>query len=666
MRMGRRGSRARCSVVFALAVMLCCAVLAGTAYADEIVEDASAEVAAVPQVAEGIDAQPSYDNAVFTDVRDVLSPNVSALNSIGDPAEGDDAEAEALAVVGTMPYPVSATARQDAARSMLSMINDLRSSAGSAALVWDVELEKAALQRAAELTVLFSHTRPSGSSCFTAFPSSTAGSRGENIAMGSLDATGAYNAWKNSPGHYANMVNGDFSSVGVAGVLYSGSYYWVQVFAGSPGSGMTTSSDNAEHVYTVQVQDSCVTHVAIEPDTLVFGVHQSANLPTVRVEFKGASALGYRLNGSVGYNSSLFAWRIANASVAGFSDAEHLYGLRKGTTTCSVTSPTSAVVTASFRVTVSPIVRLAGADALETMKAITSNGFADGSCESVVVATMEGYWDALTSSALAGLKGCPILLTDKNDLSVEAAREMARLSVKTVYIAGGEDAVSKQVAQQIGNLPQSYPQLAAGVSVKRLAGADAVGTALKLYEEGRGSWGSTAVVATAYTFQDALSVSPYAYRKGAPVFLANATTRVLDDATVQAIRSGGFTRVVITGGTAAVSSAVESQLNGIEVERLGGATAYETSVEIAKWCLGQGMSVDCMGIATGASYYDALSGSALCGKNNAVLVLVSDDYLYSIDAFVHPNASAITKAFLFGGPAAVSNATYALATNALL
>ena len=288
------------------------------------------------------------------------------------------------------------------------------------------------------------------------------------------------------------------------------------------------------------------------------------------------------------------------------------------------------------------------------MTSITKQGFKAGSCSAVVVATMGGYWDALSASALAGLEGCPILLTDGSSLSSQTASEIKRLGASKVYVVGGTAAVSSKVASSLKAVP--------GVkSVKRLAGDVAVNTALEIYKEGKGRWGKTAVVATSETFQDALSVSPYAYAKKAPIFLANASTHKLDPQVLSAIKNGGFSRVVIVGGTAAISSQLENQqLKGIVCKRLAGPTAYETSGVIAKWCLTQGMSSATAGVATGASYYDALAGAALCGKSNAALVLVADGWTSNVSGFLKLNKSDIERVFVFGGPAAVSASTYNL------
>lgn len=292
--------------------------------------------------------------------------------------------------------------------------------------------------------------------------------------------------------------------------------------------------------------------------------------------------------------------------------------------------------------------RFSGMTALDTMYYI-SMSFTKS--DAVVVATMDGYWDALTASALAGLHDCPIVLTEGKNLSDRASRAILNSGASKVYIAGGPAAVSTGVESAIKKLN--------GVStVKRLAGDIAIDTALKIYEEGKGSWGKTAVVATSGTFQDALSVSPYAYAKRAPIFLANASTHKLDPQVLSAIKGGGFDRVVIVGGTAAISSDVEGQLSGIETKRLAGPTAYETSGAIAAWCLTEGMTAANTGVATGSSYYDALAGAALCGLNNSALVLVDDGYRTNIDKFIAKNKNSVRDVLVFGGPAAVSDGTF--------
>jgi hypothetical protein len=60
-------------------------------------------------------------------------------------------------------------------------------------------------------------------------------SKAENIAAGQCKATDVFTAWKNSPGHDANMLGSAYTVIGVSQVTVPGSpytYYWVTDFGG--------------------------------------------------------------------------------------------------------------------------------------------------------------------------------------------------------------------------------------------------------------------------------------------------------------------------------------------------------------------------------------------------------------------------------------------------
>jgi hypothetical protein len=79
-----------------------------------------------------------------------------------------------------------------------------------------------AMLRAAEVQIRFSHDRPNGESCFSAFPAREYHSVGENIAIGHTDPTDVMNAWMNSPGHKENILDPSFQSVGVGCFAFKG------------------------------------------------------------------------------------------------------------------------------------------------------------------------------------------------------------------------------------------------------------------------------------------------------------------------------------------------------------------------------------------------------------------------------------------------------------
>ena len=167
-------------------------------------------------------------------------------------AQGDTGSLENEAA-GMIKATVSVNYYQEEARSMLAMVNEFRT--GSEAWAWnssdtekvqypglnefvyDYDLEKIAIQRAEELISSYSHTRPDGTSCFTAYTGKFAeGSKGENIAYGYESAEDVFEAWRedndsySGQGHRRNML-GAYKSIGIACVVYNGRKYWVQEFS---------------------------------------------------------------------------------------------------------------------------------------------------------------------------------------------------------------------------------------------------------------------------------------------------------------------------------------------------------------------------------------------------------------------------------------------------
>lgn len=121
------------------------------------------------------------------------------------------------------------------AEQVLGIVNARRAEAGLEPLTMNYTLVSAAKVRAAEIVQSFSHTRPNGTSCFTAWDEAGVGysGAGENIAGGQWSAESVMNAWMNSEGHRANILDGSFTQIGIACYYDPDSpygYYWVQCF----------------------------------------------------------------------------------------------------------------------------------------------------------------------------------------------------------------------------------------------------------------------------------------------------------------------------------------------------------------------------------------------------------------------------------------------------
>lgn len=119
---------------------------------------------------------------------------------------------------------------------MLSYVNGYRSEVNASPLSIDDDLNLAATIRAIEMAYSkkFSHFRPDGNMCYSIAEdlSLNVNSMGENIAYGQKTAAGVSEVWRNSDGHYGNMINTMFTRVGFGKYTLNGKTYWVQIFAG--------------------------------------------------------------------------------------------------------------------------------------------------------------------------------------------------------------------------------------------------------------------------------------------------------------------------------------------------------------------------------------------------------------------------------------------------
>lgn len=112
---------------------------------------------------------------------------------------------------------------------VIELVNQERAKQGISPVKKDAGLTNTADVRAAELEVLFSHDRPDGSDCFTAYPRGF-GYKGENIAAGQRNPEEVMDSWMHSSGHRANILNPNYDSIGVGYSNLNGRANWVQNF----------------------------------------------------------------------------------------------------------------------------------------------------------------------------------------------------------------------------------------------------------------------------------------------------------------------------------------------------------------------------------------------------------------------------------------------------
>ena len=141
-------------------------------------------------------------------------------------------------IVTTVPVTTSKAVSNNTSafkQQVVDLVNAERAKVGLSALSTMPQAEAAAQVRATEIISSFSHTRPNGTSCFTALDEQGAKymASGENIAAGQATPADVMNSWMNSPGHKANILNPKFTKIGI-GYAEGGSYRtnWTQMFVG--------------------------------------------------------------------------------------------------------------------------------------------------------------------------------------------------------------------------------------------------------------------------------------------------------------------------------------------------------------------------------------------------------------------------------------------------
>ncbi|HTN80376.1 MAG TPA: cell wall-binding repeat-containing protein, partial [Acidimicrobiales bacterium] len=209
------------------------------------------------------------------------------------------------------------------------------------------------------------------------------------------------------------------------------------------------------------------------------------------------------------------------------------------------------------------------------------------------------------------------------------------------------------------NVPVSPPIVVGPASkvITRIAGADRIDTANAISQSSFPATGSASavVLARADGFADALAGTPLAAAKTAPLLLTG--TAALDPRTlaeIQRVLPPGGT-VFLLGGTAALSSAVESavQAAGYKTTRIAGVDRWDTAVRIASDGLGNPTTVF---VADGSNFPDALSaGAAAATAHGAVLLSNGSQPVASTSSYLASRGAVML--FAAGGPAAAAYPT---------
>ncbi|NAZ86052.1 cell wall-binding repeat-containing protein [Kineococcus indalonis] len=298
--------------------------------------------------------------------------------------------------------------------------------------------------------------------------------------------------------------------------------------------------------------------------------------------------------------------------------------------------------------------RVAGENRFATA-ARAAASFSGQGADAVVLARSDSYADSLAAAPLASDRNGPLLLTapgSLNPVTADTIRDVLKPG-GVVYLLGGTGALSPAVEQAVRAL---------GFPVQRVQGANRYATAVevaKLLPQA-----SSVAVVTGKDFPDGLAAGALmgvidggTGRSVGAVLLSDGNALGADTSRYLAGRT--FTTRIAVGGPAAI--AVEQQGGWA---RFAGRNRYDTSAAVARLFTSSAFFTDAttvVGVATGADWADALSGSALMAFAGGPVLLTARDALpvettqalQELQRDARAQGAEVTRALVFGGTGVV-------------
>lgn len=258
--------------------------------------------------------------------------------------------------------------------------------------------------------------------------------------------------------------------------------------------------------------------------------------------------------------------------------------------------------------------------------------------ESVVLACGTNFADALAGSYLANVRKAPILLVDNTQNHINLAQEYIKKNLKsggTIYILGGTAVVPDAA---IAGLSE-YTAI-------RLGGKDRYDTNIRILQEAAKYAGEEKeyLVASGNGFADSLSASA----TGKPIILVKDTIQDNQEDFINSLKGKRF---YVIGGTGAVNNNMEKVFAKLgRTTRIGGATRYETSTNVARTFFSK---PSCVVLAYGENFPDGLCGGPLAHSMNGPLILVANGKTEAANAYT--DALGIYCGDILGGPTLIND-----------
>jgi putative cell wall-binding protein len=298
------------------------------------------------------------------------------------------------------------------------------------------------------------------------------------------------------------------------------------------------------------------------------------------------------------------------------------------TVTSSITG-TSGTITVVART--SPI-RAAGSDRIGTAVAVSQLNFPGGGAGAVVLARSDDFPDALVAAPLAATTRAPLLFVQGASLPTVTRVEISRVlgARGTVYLIGSTSAIPASVETTLQSL---------GYTTVRIGGSDRYATAVAVANVLGGR--STVFLATGINFPDALSAGPAAAHTSAVVLLTDGSS--MPSATRSYLNAHVGTVYAVGGPAAAADGAAI---------RIVGADRISTAASVASTFFPTPLT---LGVASGATFADAMSGGAYLARLGGPILLTYPTSLpASTSNYLSAVRSGLASSSLFGGSAAIS------------
>ncbi|HEM7408645.1 TPA: cell wall-binding protein Cwp10 [Clostridioides difficile] len=194
------------------------------------------------------------------------------------------------------------------------------------------------------------------------------------------------------------------------------------------------------------------------------------------------------------------------------------------------------------------------------------------------------------------------------------------------------------------------------VTVKKLKGADRFETATKISQSG---WtkSDTVVIVNGEdkSMVDGLTATPLASVKNSPILLSS--NEKLPQKTVEELKRLNPSKVIVIGGNNSMPNSVVEAIKAvnskISVQRIGGDTRYQTSINIAKE-IDKTNNVSKLYIGAGNGEADSLSIASLAGKEKTPIVLTQKDGVDN-EAVQFIKSNKVSNIYFIGGIEKISN-----------